>query len=105
AMRSESVNNCATTPIEVQVVRNPAEQAYETAQEIRDKVIDLPGAADVRIFQRFDYPQMFVEVDRQKAQLLGLDVGDVYQTVATALTSSVSVDWNFWLDPKNGNQY
>jgi multidrug efflux pump subunit AcrB len=32
-------------------------------------------------------------------------VQEVFQTVTTVLNSSVSVDRNFWLDPRNGNQY
>jgi multidrug efflux pump subunit AcrB len=44
-------------------------------------------------------------MDRKKAHLLGFDVHEVFQTVTTVLNSSVSVDRNFWLDPRNGNQY
>jgi multidrug efflux pump subunit AcrB len=72
---------------------------------VRDRVGDIPGAADVRILQRRDYPQMIIEIDRKKAHLLGFDVHEVFQSVTTVLNSSVSVDRNFWLDPRNGNQY
>jgi multidrug efflux pump subunit AcrB len=104
-MVTAALNYGATSPIEIQVVGGPLEQANAKAREIRDRVKGIPGTADVRILQRFDYPQMVIEIDRKKAQLLGLDVPEVCQTVTTALNSSVVVDRNFWLDPRNGNQY
>jgi multidrug efflux pump subunit AcrB len=104
-MVSAALNAGATSPIEIQVIGGTIQQAYAKAREVRDRVADIPGAADVRILQRFDYPQMVIEVDRKKAELLGFDVHEVFQTVTTVLNSSVSVDRNFWLDPRNGNQY
>lgn len=104
-MVSAALNYGATSPIEVQVVGGSLQEANQKAREIRDEVRTVAGTADVRILQRFDYPQMLIEIDRKKAQLLGLDVNEVFQTVTTALNSSVVVDRNFWLDPKSGNQY
>src|SRR5262249_55568707 len=48
---------------------------------------------------------MLIEIDRKKANQLGLDVYEVFQTVTTALNSSVTVDRNFWIDPQSNNQY
>ena len=104
-MVSAALNYGATSPIEVQVVGGGQQQALAVAREIRDRVQGIPGAADVRIQQRFDYPQMLIEIDRKKANYLGLDVYEVFQTVTTALNSSVTVDRNFWIDPKSNNQY
>jgi multidrug efflux pump subunit AcrB len=104
-MVSAALNFGASSPIEIQVVSNSLQQSNAKAREIRDRVLAVRGTADVRILQRFDYPQMLIEIDRKKAQLLGLDVPEVFQTVTTALNSSVVVDRNFWLDPATGNQY
>ncbi|HXG08502.1 MAG TPA: efflux RND transporter permease subunit [Gemmataceae bacterium] len=104
-MISAALNYGATSPIEIQVVGGSLAEAREKAREVRDLVRTIPGTADVRILQRNDYPQMIIEIDRKKAQRLGLDVPEVLQTVTTALNSSVVVDRNFWLDPKTGNQY
>lgn len=104
-MVSAALNYGASSPIEIQVLGGSITQANEKAQEIRDLAAAVPGAADVRILQRFDYPQILIKIDRKKAQQLGLNVPEVFQNVTTALNSSVVVDRNFWLDPKNGNQY
>ncbi|MGE3803978.1 MAG: efflux RND transporter permease subunit, partial [Gemmataceae bacterium] len=104
-MVSAALNFGATAPIEIQVVGGKLDEAYAAAREIRDRVETVPGAADVRIFQRFDYPQVLIDINRKKANQLGLSVYDVFQTVTTALNSSVTVDRNFWVDPKTNNQY
>jgi multidrug efflux pump subunit AcrB len=104
-MISSALNYGASSPIEVQVSAQSMTEASEIARIIRDRASTIAGARDVRILQRFDYPQMLIEIDRPKAHLLGLNVPEVFQTVTTALNSSVTVDRNFWLDPSNGNQY
>jgi multidrug efflux pump subunit AcrB len=104
-MVSAALNYGAASPIEIQVIGGNLQDAYEKAVEIRNRVAKVPGAADVHIQQRLDYPQRMIEIDREKAQQHGLDVRDVFQTVLTALNSSVQVDRNFWVDPATGNQY
>src|SRR5262245_39802528 len=104
-MVSAALNYGAPSPIEIQVTGGSRSEAFALARQIRDRAAAVPGAADVRILQREDYPQMVIEIDRQKAQQMGFDVPEVFQTVATAMNSSVMVDRNFWLDPGNGNQY
>lgn len=104
-MVSSALNYGATSPIEVQVVGGSLQDANAKAREIAERIRSVRGTADVRILQRFDYPQMMIEIDRKKAHLHGLNVPEVFQTVTTALNSSVVVDRNFWLDPKSGNQY
>ncbi len=104
-MVSAALNYGATSPIEIQVIGGTAQEANDKAVEIRDRIRTLPGAADVQIQQRLDYPQRLIEIDRVKAERHNLDVRDVFQTVTTALNSSIQVDRNFWIDPKTGNQY
>ena len=102
---SSALNYGATSPLEIQLSGGSTQAAYAKAREIRDRALTVPGAADVRILQRLDYPQMLIEIDRKKANQLGLDVYQVFQAVTTALNSSVTVDRNFWIDPKTSNQY
>src|SRR5262249_45001998 len=105
-MVSAALNYGAVSPIEIQLTGGQTVQdTYRKAREVRDRVLGVRGAVDGRIHQPLDYPQMMVEIDRKKAELHGLDVRDVFQTVTTALTSSIQVDRNFWIDPVSGNQY
>jgi multidrug efflux pump subunit AcrB len=105
-MVSAALNYGATSPVEIQVITgDTGPRGMALGRDIRERARQVPGAVDVRIHQRSDYPQIRIDVDRKKANQLGLDVYEVFQTVTTALTSSVTVDRNFWIDPKSSNQY
>jgi multidrug efflux pump subunit AcrB len=57
------------------------------------------------VHQLVDAPQFDVNVDRQRAQLLGLSEDDVANSVLFSLSSSAQVARNFWVNPQNGVQY
>lgn len=91
-------------PLDVQVVgRDP--HNYAIAQKVADAMRLIPGAVDVHIHQVVDYPEVRVQVDRERAQELGLTQRDVANNLLVALSSSGQVLPNYWLDPKNGVSY
>src|SRR5262249_38210836 len=90
---------------DIQIEGGSARESMELAQSIRDRVREIPGAADVRILQRLDAPLRTIVVNRQKAADVGLSEYEVMTQVVTAMNSSVSVNRNFWIDTKSGNQY
>jgi multidrug efflux pump subunit AcrB len=104
-MVSTALNYGVSSPIDVQVEGGTREEAMKVAQEIRDEAKQVPGAVDVRIAQRLDAKYYVMEVDRQKAANIGLTTRQVIEQVVAAMNSSVSIHRNFWIDPKNGNQY
>ena len=104
-MISAALNYGASSPIDVQVSGGTPAQAFETARKIRDKIMTVRGAADVRIQQRRDAPYLIIDVDRQNAASLGLSAEDVILQVVAAMNSSVTINRNFWIDTKSGNQY
>jgi len=104
-MVSAALNYGASSPIDIQIENGTLSQGLDIAQKVRDAVADVPGAADVHIQQRLDAQQRIIEVDRQKAADVGLDMYSVINQVATALNSSVAIKRNFWIDYKTGNQY
>jgi multidrug efflux pump subunit AcrB len=65
----------------------------------------VPGVADARIQQPFNYPNMTVNVDRTRAQTIGLTQRDVAQSVLVALSGSFQTSPSFYLDPRNGVSY
>ena len=65
----------------------------------------IPGAADLRIQQAFDYPQLNVNVDRTNASQVGLTQQDVANDVLISLSGSQQTAPTFWVDPKSGMQY
>lgn len=103
-MVSAALNFGASSPITIQI-EGPPDKAMKLAQQVRDRVRVIRGAADVRILQRQDAPQRVIVVDRVKAADVALSEFEVLSQVTTAMNSSVSLSRNFWIDTKSGNQY
>jgi multidrug efflux pump subunit AcrB len=92
-------------PIDVQIVGRNADQNYQMAREIRDKVAVIPGAVDVFIRQEVNTPTLQVDVDRVMANQAGLTQRDVSNSMLISLSSSGQVAPNEWLNPLNGVSY
>ena len=92
-------------PIDVQVVGRNAAGNYQIAQQIREKVARIPGAADVHIHQVVDWPEIDINVDRDKAGQVGLTQRDVSNSLLVSLASSGQVAPTQWLDWKTGVSY
>jgi len=104
-MVSAALNFGAASPIDIQITGGTPDQKLEMAGKIKNLVVNVPGAADVRVLQRNDSPYLSLEVNREKAQAVGLSARDVVMQVVTAMNSSIALTRNFWIDPKSGNQY
>ena len=92
-------------PIDIQVSGNSLKQAYATAGDIAAQARSLPGVSDVLIPQDIDYPALRLDVDREKASLVGLTQQEVVDNIITALTSNGMIAPDYWIDPKSGNPY
>jgi len=104
-MVGAALNEGAPAPISVQVSASSLEKCREYAEQIVERIRDIPGAVDVQIGQSLDYPQLDVEVDRTKAKYLGLDQEKVAQAVLTAFGSSLGYAPALWVDPNTGIDY
>jgi Cu/Ag efflux pump CusA len=78
---------------------------YALAKEIEARVEKIPGAADVHLHQLVHGPDLRVNVNRTRAEQLGLSQRDVAGTVLTSLSSSGQASPNFWLNFQNGVNY
>jgi hydrophobic/amphiphilic exporter-1 (mainly G- bacteria), HAE1 family len=92
-------------PIDIQISGSSLRQGYATAAQIASQVRALPGVSDVLIPQDIDYPALQLNIDREKASLVGLSQKEVVDNVITALTSNGMIAPNYWIDPKSGNPY
>ena len=92
-------------PIDVQVLGRNAAANYQIARDLRDKIARIPGAADVHIHQVLDWPEIDVNVDRDKAGKVGLTQKDVSNSLLVSLASSGQVAPTQWLDWKTGVSY
>jgi multidrug efflux pump subunit AcrB len=104
-MVSTALNYGASSPIDIEISGGTPDQGETLAKQIRNRVATVRGAADVRVLQRRDAPYRIIDVDRQKAAAAGLSTEDVIFQVVAAMNSSVSINRNFWIDVKTGNQY
>ena len=92
-------------PIDVQVVSRDNMANYQVASRLASEIRRIPGAADVRVQQVVDVPQLNFTVDRIRAQQIGLTQSDVASNLLISLSSSGQTAPNFWLDPRNGVSY
>ena len=92
-------------PIDVQINGNSLKSSYAVASQIESQVRKLPGVSDVLIPQDIDYPALQLNIDREKASLIGLSQKEVVDNIITALTSNGMIAPNYWIDPKSGNPY
>ena len=102
---SQILNFGLPAPIDVQVVGPDQEANYAYAQGLLKRIRLVPGIADLRIQQAFDYPQINVDVDRSFAGIVGLTQRDVADSLLITLSGSGQVRPNFWLNTKNGVSY
>ena len=92
-------------PIDVQVSSNDMQSAFELARTLAAKIKASPNVSGVYIPQDLDYPGLALNIDRERASLIGLSAKDVVNNVITALTSDGQVAPTYWIDPKTGNNY
>jgi multidrug efflux pump subunit AcrB len=102
---SQILNFGAPAPIDVQVTAPDQDAAYAYAQRLEDGIRHVPGAVDVRILQRNDYPELDVNVNRSLAEMVGLNQSDVAKGVFDALSGSFQTSPNFWLNYGTGVSY
>lgn len=102
---SSALNNGLPSPINIQVEGKDLAEATTIAKKVVAAAEKVPGAVDVRIQQRYDAPQIDVQVDRVKAAQAGLTQEEIVKNIVTALNSSVNFAPSFWIDHKNGNHY
>jgi multidrug efflux pump subunit AcrB len=60
---------------------------------------------DVHVQQLRSYPTLFLNVDRTRAQSVGLTQQDVANSVLLTLSSSFQINPSFWVNPASGFEY
>lgn len=104
-MVTQILNFGLPAPIDIQIVGANLAGNRAYAEQLLNKIKYVPGTADLRIQQPFDNPNLMINVDRTKAQQLGLQQRDIAQSLLVATSGSFQTSPNFWLDPRNGVSY
>jgi multidrug efflux pump subunit AcrB len=92
-------------PIDVQIAGANLTGNFALAQKIAGQLNSVPGAADIRVQQLMDAPQLTLSADRTNLTQLGLTPSNVASNLLISLSSNGSTAPSYWLDPKNGVQY
>jgi len=92
-------------PIDIQLSGRAFDANYALMQKIRKDVAAVPGAVDVHINQVVYSPELHVNVDRSRAQAVGLTESSVANSMLYALSGSGQATPNYWLNPANGVNY
>jgi multidrug efflux pump subunit AcrB len=93
------------TPIEVAVSGKDFAASRAHAETLRTKLAALKDLRDVQFSQTLDYPSVDVNIDRERAGLLGVKMSDATRSIVAATASSRFTVPNYWADPKSGQSY
>jgi multidrug efflux pump subunit AcrB len=102
---SQILNFGLPSPLDVQVSGADVKGNRQFINGLLQKLTGIPGAVDMHVQQAYDYPQIDVDVDRSKAQLLGLTEQNVASNMLISLSGSFQTAPSFWIDPDTGTQY
>ena len=102
---TQILNFGTPAPIDVAVTGNNQRGNYIVAEKLAKEIRHIPGAVDVHVQQALDEPTIHMDVDRTRAQSVGLQARDVANNLLVTLSSSFQTAPAFWLDPKNGVSY
>src|SRR6202140_163697 len=92
-------------PVDIQIEGTDIEGNREVAAHVLQEIERVPGVADARIQQAFDYPEFDVAVDRTKAAQGGYTQRDVANSLLNSLSGSFQITPMFFLNWKNGVSY
>ncbi|MCA0303523.1 MAG: efflux RND transporter permease subunit [Proteobacteria bacterium] len=102
---SQILNFGAPSPIDVQVRGADLKANFEHANRLLPRIRQVPGVVDARIQQSRTAPVFAVDIDRTRAQYVGLTTRDVTNALVVNLAGSSQVAPTYWLNPANGVSY
>ncbi len=102
---SQILNFGAPAPLDVKISgpNDAANRAY--AAELQRRLEHVSGIADLRLQQSLGYPSLQVNVDRQRANQLGITERDVTTSLGASLAGTSQTAPTYWLNPANGVSY
>jgi multidrug efflux pump subunit AcrB len=102
---SQILNFGAPAPIDLQIRGNDVNANFAYANKLLSRIRRIPGIADARIQQSPSNPTFNIDVDRTRAQYVGLTERDVTNSLVVNLAGSSQVAPTYYLNPDNGVSY
>lgn len=95
----------APKPIEVAISGPNLADTRAYAEKLLTALSKNPALRDVELGQALDYPSVRVNVDRERAGVMGVTMSDVAKSVVAATSSSRYTAANYWADQRSGIAY
>jgi len=102
---NQILNFGAPAPIDLQVRGADINANFVYANRLLSRIRHIPGIADARIQQSGSSPTFNIDVDRTRAQYVGLTERDVTNSLVVNLAGSSQVAPTYYLNPDNGVSY
>ncbi len=102
---NQILNFGAPAPIDLQIRGNNLNANFDYAIKLLSQIRRIPGVADARIQQSTKNPTFNIDVDRTRAQYVGLTERDVVNSLTVNLSGSGQVAPTYYLNPDNGVNY
>src|SRR6201995_1032437 len=102
---SQILNFGAPAQIDLQVRGANVDANFAYANKLLGRIRRIPGVADARIQQSPSAPTFNIDVDRTRAQYVGLTERDVTNSLVVNLAGSSQVAPTYFLNPDNGVSY
>jgi len=102
---SQILNFGAPAPIDLQIRGANLGANFAYANKLLSRIRRIPGVADARIQQSPNAPTFNIDVDRTRAQYVGLTERDVTNSLVVNLAGSSQVAPTYYLNPDNGVSY
>jgi multidrug efflux pump subunit AcrB len=102
---SQILNFGAPAPIDLQIRGANINANFAYANTLLNRIRRIPGIADARIQQSPSNPTFNIDVDRSRAQYVGLTERDITNSLTVNLAGSGQVAPTYYLNPDNGVSY
>jgi len=104
-MVSQILNFGLPSPIDIQVAGQDIQSNLVVAAKISDQLRQVPGAVDIHVQELYNQPELSIQMDRSKADVLGITAQQIAASELVALSGSFQTTPAFWVDPTNGVNY
>jgi multidrug efflux pump subunit AcrB len=102
---NQILNFGSPAPIDLEIRGNNLNANFAYATDLLKQIRLIPGVADARIQQSTKNPTFNIDVDRTRAEYVGLTERDVVNSLTVNLSGSGQVAPTYYLNPDNGVNY
>jgi hydrophobe/amphiphile efflux-1 (HAE1) family protein len=96
------LNFGSLAPIDIEIRGFDLDKGAQLSNEVMAAVRSTQGAVNAVSSREDNLPGLRVDIDRQKAGILGISVAQISNTISSAIDGTVA---SLYSDPVNGNQY